>query len=170
MAESESDPHGAPTVPRPCFFYGTLMSPRVYSAVMTGLRNGHRLDKPLELPRTQKGVLHGYRRKCVRDAVYPAMVPSEPSHSVTGVLAHVQSYDEVKLLDIFEGSDYERRVVRVSLPEENGREVEAEVYVWIAGEDQLIDEEWSFEKFGKESADGFLRNVDEFDSVDNFQR
>ena len=63
-------------------------------------------------------------------------------------------------LDVFEGTEYERRKVRVKLlgdgngSEVNGvideEEVDTETYIWIAGEDALDDGEWDFEVFVKE--------------------
>lgn len=56
-------------------------------------------------------------------------------------------------LDIFEGDEYERRKVRCRVLEadgQEGEEVVAETYVWIAGEERLEDAEWDFEQFQRE--------------------
>jgi hypothetical protein len=72
-------------------------------------------------------------------------------------------------LDIFEGSEYERRKVKVRILEENnkskdglgnlsqkeednieGPEVEAETYIWTAGAQNLEESEWDFAEFVRE--------------------
>lgn len=57
-------------------------------------------------------------------------------------------------LDIFEGDEYERVKVRCKLlvdgKDDGGEEVEAETYVWIAGEERLEVQEWDFEEFRRE--------------------
>jgi hypothetical protein len=66
-------------------------------------------------------------------------------------------------LDIFEGSEYARRKVSVRVLEQEGdgigdvarpesqnvegEAVDAESYIWIAGEDRLESEEWDFTEF-----------------------
>jgi hypothetical protein len=64
-------------------------------------------------------------------------------------------------LDIFEGSDYTRKRVKVRVLKEGegkaedgykgqGEEVEAETYIWTASPDALEEEEWDFEEFVRE--------------------
>jgi hypothetical protein len=65
-------------------------------------------------------------------------------------------------LDIFEGTEYERRDIKVNILESKGRagdnehqdiegeEVAAQTYVWTAGEHRLEAEEWDFDHFVKE--------------------
>ena len=62
-------------------------------------------------------------------------------------------------LDIFEGSEYARRGVRVRILEEGrageglvecGEEVKAQTYIWIAGAGLLEEREWDFEEFRRE--------------------
>lgn len=56
-------------------------------------------------------------------------------------------------LDIFEGDEYERRKVRLRVFSEwgeDGEEVEAETYVWVAGREKLEGGEWDFEGFRRE--------------------
>lgn len=63
-------------------------------------------------------------------------------------------------LDIFEGSEYERQVVKARLlatvgsedgtGNVEGDEVEAETYIWVAGTDRLEAREWDFGEFKQE--------------------
>lgn len=75
--------------------------------------------------------------------------------------------EDIWRLDLFEGDEYERRRVRVQIMPANEphhtpsldqeldaaearEEMEAETYIWIAGEHRLEDEEWDFDEFVKE--------------------
>ena len=59
-------------------------------------------------------------------------------------------------LDVFEGSEYKRQRIRVTLLEdeegknEKEEEVETETYIWIAGEDALDEGEWDLNVFVRE--------------------
>lgn len=63
-------------------------------------------------------------------------------------------------LDIFEGSEYSRQVVKVRLlttvgdedgtGNVEGAEVQAETYIWVAGTDRLEEQEWDFGEFQRE--------------------
>ena len=86
------------------------------------------------------------------------MIPSfSPTSSVRGTFVSGLTEGDLWRLDIFEGDEYERRKVMVRLLGEGegkqdveGEEMEAETYVWIAGEENLEDEEWDFEHFCQE--------------------
>ena len=77
-------------------------------------------------------------------------------------------------LDIFEGDEYVRRKVKVRVLEtvgdEDGRgnvlgeeEVEAETYVWVAGEGLLEEGEWDFGVFQKEKIGRWVGASGEYD-------
>ncbi len=136
---------------------GTLMAPQVLHRVCHGtadpgksVRNSSLLVRP--------AVLHSYRRHKVRDADFPAVVPSSSaSHSVRGTLVTGLRDSDVRRLDIFEGSMYERRKVTVKLLAKvghadgtgnvEGHKVETEMYVWRLGRNHLEDDEWDFAEF-----------------------
>lgn len=86
-------------------------------------------------------------------------------------------------LDVFEGSEYVRRKVgvRVLLPStsrevkdegmgdlaqkeednvEGDEEVEAETYIWVAGEHRLEDDEWDFTEFVREKMGRWVGGVE----------
>lgn len=56
----------------------------------------------------------------------------------------------MRLLDVFEGKQYRRVGVRVSVL--GGEEVEALTYLFTAGEEGLEEGEWDFEEFRREKA------------------
>ncbi|KAG8807506.1 mitochondrial Homoaconitase, partial [Serendipita sp. 401] len=101
------------------FFYGTLLHPAVLKRVLGHEGNGLR---------HQPALLDGYTRHHVRDNTYPAVLPwdeakelfigtSEPlleERNVRGSLVTGFSKLDVDLLDIFEGDEYERRLVSVN--------------------------------------------------------
>lgn len=106
-------------------------------------------------------LLQGYRRHRVKHADYPAIVPCEKS-TVRGALVSGLSDGDLERLDIFEGSEYERRKVSARelkyegdmnvepTADQIGESVEADTYVWISPKSRLEEDEWDFEEFVKE--------------------
>jgi hypothetical protein len=102
------------------FFYGTLMAPQVLHRVIWGSPS-----------------------------------PPTPAHAALLTLVQGLTDGDIWRLDIFEGSEYARRRVRVCVLEEGnthgqGNEVDAETYIWTAGESRLEDDEWDFAEFVKD--------------------
>jgi len=164
---------------RTAFFYGTLMALSVLQRVTS-----HPSASPLKI---RPAILPHHRRHRIRSADYPAIlpVPSPQTHSsskpaasdpqssssaggVRGTYVTGLSTADIRRLDIFEGSEYERRKVKVRLlrvaegkmhsnhhggeegEEEEEEEVETETYVWTASPAELEDGEWDFEEFVRE--------------------
>lgn len=138
---------------RSAFFYGTLMAPQVLHRVCHGSTAP---DNPIYANHNLKAtpaILHNFRRHKVRHADYPAILPVAKS-TVRGTFVSGLTEADIWRLDLFEGDEYERQVVPVKLLTKvgdesgegnvEGEEVEAETYVWIAGESRLEDEEWDF--------------------------
>lgn len=145
--------------PHTAFFYGTLMAPKVLRRVCHG---PHARESATSSAITVRpALLKSYRRHRVLGAEYPAIVPHQPS-TVRGTLVEGLTDGDIWRLDIFEGDEYERKRVSVRVitseeqgtgepsEEQLGSEIQAESYIWIAGEDQLEDEEWDFEEFMRE--------------------
>lgn len=138
------------------FFYGTLMVPSILHRVIQNpaiaLPSSHITTSPALLPT--------FRRYRVRHADYPAILPSNDDGAcVKGTLVRGLSDGDMARLDRFEGGEYARRGVEVDVLSESGTDVgkkerratvEAETYVWIAGEEQLEAGEWDFDEFRKE--------------------
>ncbi|SRR6266498_4392155 len=123
----------------------------------------HGTPQPLPWQRSlftiQPALLHSYARHKVRFCDYPAIVPT-PNSSVRGTLVTGLTEGDIWRLDIFEGSEYARRKVKVRVLEKAGddtgvgnverEEVEAETYVWTADRNGLEAGEWDFGVFVRE--------------------
>ncbi|KAI9690683.1 MAG: hypothetical protein M1820_009917 [Bogoriella megaspora] len=162
------------------FFYGTLMHPPILQRVI----QNPSITLPSSNITTSPALLPGYTRHRVRHADYPAIIPPPPVSSssssnpsandngggseqpcVRGTLVQGLTRADIHRLDIFEGDEYERRVVSVTLlPSHSAsqkadtalRIVEVETYVWIAGEEGLEDREWDFDEFRREKLGRWL--------------
>jgi hypothetical protein len=157
------------------------MAPQVLHRVI----HGHPDPEPWQkaLLSFKPAVLHGYRRHRVHGADYPGIVPASEdafADKVLGTLVSGLTDGDLHRLDLYEGSEYERRAVAVrplrdsleldssSGPQRtDGRlrdvlaaaeaeiadeedEVAAVTYVWIAGMDRLEAAEWDFETFKRD--------------------
>ncbi|KAF8536412.1 AIG2-like family-domain-containing protein [Trichophaea hybrida] len=132
-----------------CFFYGTLMSPQVLSRVIYGTIN----PEPWQYKdlRIRPATLHDYCRHQVRHADYPG-ITKERGKSVKGTYVTGLNMGDMTRLDAFEGSEYDRVVVKVKVLNDDGtegEEVEGSVYVY-GDESHLVKAEWNFEEFVKE--------------------
>ncbi|KAF4555173.1 Hypothetical protein D9617_3g022450 [Elsinoe fawcettii] len=159
------------------FFYGTLIAPAILHRVIHGPSNPTFPTPSSSYVRTCPALLHSHRRHRVKGADYPAVIPASISSTVRGTFATGLTDADVRRLDIFEGDEYERRRVKVRklLPSnstdssmneseknkdleteqdtedmEEGEEVEADTYIWTAGEHRLEDQEWDFDTFKRE--------------------
>ena len=135
-----------------CIFYGPLTHPAILSRVIHGPANPT-FNEHNTYVVTKPAILSGYRRHRVLRADYPAITKdSTPGASVRGTLATGLTDNDVRRLDIFEGSEYERVPVKVVPISTSGQqeEIVAETYVWIAPQSRLEDAEWDFETFVKE--------------------
>ncbi|KAF2727855.1 hypothetical protein EJ04DRAFT_517006 [Polyplosphaeria fusca] len=149
------------------FFYGTLMAPPVLHRVIWG--NTSPPQALRDLIHIRPAILHGFQRHKVKHADYPAIIPAHDSFSVRGTLVTGLTDGDIWRLDIFEGYEYKRRKVTAKLlkqtngkeegmgdllqkEEDNseGEDMEAEVYVWVAGIKRLELEEWDFSEFVQE--------------------
>ncbi|KAK3325551.1 AIG2-like family-domain-containing protein [Apodospora peruviana] len=161
------------------FFYGTLMVPEVFYSVCYGTKSVPPAIAALHTFRP--AVLHGYCRRRVLHADYPGIVADE-GHSVLGTLATGLTRANMAKLDFFEGSQYERRRVCVSLladhdnvdnviirgndrVEEGNEEVDAEVYVFLA-RDELEEKEWDLDEFRREKLTKWTRAGYVFEDCD----
>jgi gamma-glutamylcyclotransferase (GGCT)/AIG2-like uncharacterized protein YtfP len=110
-------------------------------------------------------ILHGYCRRRVKGADYPGIV-ADADHIVRGSLVTGLTPANLRLLDYFEGNEYERREVPVRLLLEvgedkgagnvEGEECVAYVYVYLKAE-QLEAKEWDFQEFRREKMQKWTR-------------
>ncbi len=125
----------------PVFTYGSLMFDPVWQRVVQG--------RYASLP----AHVEGFRRLCVRDEHYPALVASRRKDRVTGRLYLDVSEDDLLRLDRFEGTDY----VRLSIPAhlEDGRFLIAETYLATPAM-RLLDLDWDPEVFAQHGLAAFM--------------
>lgn len=129
------------------------MAPKVLHRVCHGSTSPTNPIYATHALKTTPAILYGHRRHRVKHADYPAIL-SHPTSTVRGTFVTGLTDADIWRLDIFEGSEYSRQEVQVRLLGDDGEEtedvVEAETYIWIAGEEQLEDAEWDFEEFKRE--------------------
>lgn len=126
------------------------MAPEVFFSVCYGDANPPEVIKNLHT--FSPAVLHGHCRHRVKMADYPAVV-AEEGHSVRGVYATGLTDANMVKLDYFEGSEYERKKVKVRLLEgesaSEGEEKDVVAYIFLFPE-RLERGEWDFEQFRKD--------------------
>lgn len=126
-------------------------------------------------------ILHKHSRHKVRFCDYPAVIPSSSdslppssSSSVRGTYIRGLTDEDISRLDIYEGDEYVREVVKIrtlaqawdddagigiveeEAEEEAEEEVETETYLWIAGEDALEESDWDFAEFKRDKLRSWL--------------
>lgn len=113
------------------FTYGSLM----FAEVWQPLVGGRYLSEPAVLP--------GYRRFAVPGVAYPGIVAA-PGQEVAGLLYRDVAPDDLARLDLFEGAEYRRDALPVTLAD--GTVLVAETYVWL-DHGRLSDAAWLPEAF-----------------------
>lgn len=123
-------------------------------------------------------ILHKHSRHKVRFCDYPAVIPSSHHHSssssssVRGTYVRGLTDEDIWRLDVYEGDEYERKVVKIRTLAQVGddagignveaEEVETETYLWIAGEDALEESEWDFAEFKRDKLRAWLMLEDHY--------
>ncbi|CAK4016351.1 Hypothetical predicted protein [Lecanosticta acicola] len=150
--------------PRAAFFYGTLMAPQVLHRVCHGSMSPSNPIYTLSSLTTTPALLPSHRRHRVKNADYPAILPTTPSDntnaSVRGTYVSGLTDSDIWRLDIFEGDEYTRKIVKVKLlsndddgdhASETGDDVvECETYIWTSDPERLEAKEWDFAEFQRE--------------------
>ncbi|KAI0012802.1 AIG2-like family-domain-containing protein [Xylariaceae sp. FL0662B] len=157
------------------FFYGTLMAPEVFFTVCYRFSNEN-VALLKSIHKFQPAMLHGFCRRRVQDADYPGITP-DSDHEVRGMYVTGLTDANIFHLDNFEGSEYERKKVKVRLLEKvgnnqgeghvEGEEVECEVYVFKYPS-SLENREWDFEEFRTQKMKRWTREDYDFDDTDHF--
>jgi gamma-glutamylcyclotransferase (GGCT)/AIG2-like uncharacterized protein YtfP len=126
------------------FVYGTLTFPTIFKAV-TG-----------KSFKTDSATLEGHKRYSVLTKEgykpYPG-ITKEMGSSVQGVLVYELDDQALSTIDFFEGDEYQRVAVIVSI---EGELVPAYTYVWRGGSGKSLDGEWSPEDFRKNYLDYYI--------------
>ena len=123
------------------FTYGSLMYPEVFGPVT------------LASPRCHRARLDGWSRHAIRARTYPAAVPAAGA-SIEGVLWMELDEDAMRRLDRFEGDEYVRQQVFVTLPD--GERVNAQIYRWLDSA-SLLPSDWSSDTFERHYLSDFFR-------------
>lgn len=113
------------------FTYGSLMFAEVWQPLVGGRY------------RSEPAVLPGYRRFAVPGVAYPGIVAA-PGQEVAGLLYRDVAPDDLARLDLFEGAEYRREALPVTLAD--GSVLVAETYVWL-DHGRLSDAAWLPEAF-----------------------
>ncbi|KAH9909804.1 AIG2-like family-domain-containing protein [Xylariomycetidae sp. FL2044] len=156
------------------FFYGTLMAAEVFFTVC--YRSSVEDVATLKgLHKFQPAILHGYCRRRVEYCDYPGIIP-DPEHEVRGMYVTGLTDANMYHLDSFEGSEYERKKVKVRLLSKvgdekgqgnvEGEEVECEVYVYKNPID-LEDREWDYKDFRENKMKNWTREDYGFEDTDH---
>ena len=108
-------------------------------------------------------LLPGYKRHRVRWADYPAITPYDAlptgaNDGVRGTVVTGLADCDIARLEAFEGSQYERRPVTIKVLEGQGegKELQAETFVWTAGVKLLDPKEWDFKHFMRERSRAWI--------------
>jgi gamma-glutamylcyclotransferase (GGCT)/AIG2-like uncharacterized protein YtfP len=116
------------------FTYGSLMFPQVWQRVVRGAY------------RSAAARLDGHARFEISGETYPGVIAAAGA-AVSGVLYFDVSAEDVAALDAFEGSEYRRDSVAVTL--ESGETLAAGIYIYLLPE-KLSKSPWLPEKFQME--------------------
>ncbi|CZR69550.1 related to disease resistance protein aig2 [Phialocephala subalpina] len=154
------------------FFYGTLMAAEILYRVCYGTSKVHEfpiLQRAASKLEIRPALLYNYCRHRVLEADYPAIIPQQ-GHTVRGTYVTGLTDDNIRKLDRFEGSQYSRQKVNVTIlsdGQEKGEVVEAQTYIWSAGVDYLEKQEWDYEDFRKNKMHLWTDTSREFEDLDN---
>ena len=146
------------------------MAPHVLYRVCYSTTKPSQLQK--DLISVKPAILHSFRRHKVLHYDYPAIVPS-PSSTVRGTIISGLTDGDLWRLNIFEGDEYKRRMVKTKILDrvENerregnieGEKIEVNTYIWIVGEKELEEGEWDFAEFTREKMGRWVGGSEEYD-------
>lgn len=120
-------------MPHHLFVYGSLLFEEVWNRVVHGT-----------YPRLA-ATLDGYRRVALRGRTYPGLI-RDPGAMVEGLACLSLSDGDLRRLIDFEGDEYDRATVRVTLTD--GRSLGATVFLYSPRHaHRLTDEPWDPKRF-----------------------
>lgn len=135
------------------FTYGTLMVPSIFFAVTGQHRPAH------------EACLPGYARFCLKNEVYPGIIPS-PGHRTNGIIYFDVDKPGIRKLDIFEGDYYLRTPVRVTT--KDGKTHDAQTYVIKDQYRHLLSKkQWDIETFNNNYNNEFRNKYSGFSAICN---
>lgn len=125
------------------FVYGTLLSSEIIKTLTGKSFN------------TTTAVLLGYKRYCIKDGDYPAIIYSEDSDTTGKVIENVDDLS-LDIISFYEGDEYEKKKVTVLL---NGQLKDVLTFVWVGRTEILEDRGWDYPYFQKNFLDEYLNFV-----------
>ena len=125
------------------FVYGTLMFP----AILKGLTG-----KDF---RSEKAILHGFKRTRVTNCDFPAVFP-EQNYNVQGLVVFDVDEKSMQVLSFFEGDQYLKTNQQVYT---TCKKYEAIVFVWNDSLNLPGTTDWSMEEFKIESLGNYVTNI-----------
>jgi gamma-glutamylcyclotransferase (GGCT)/AIG2-like uncharacterized protein YtfP len=125
------------------FVYGTLQSPEIVKK-LTG-----------KSFKTSPAILQGYKRYCVKECDYPAVIQQKEAEISGMVLENVDKLS-LDIISFYEGDEYEKKILPVLV---NVLMKNAIAFIWIADINNLKKEEWNFEEFEKRRLEHYLEVV-----------
>lgn len=125
------------------FVYGSLLFPEIADGLCRCRVN------------TAAATLKGFARYALKGADYPAIIPHDGSKVTGKVLLNIDE-KAIKLLQFYEGDEYEMRSVEV---ETESAKIKAIAFVWNAGNKFLENFDWSIDKFKTESLEFYRDKI-----------
>jgi len=125
------------------FVYGTLKSPEIVKK-LTG-----------KLFKTSPAVLKGYKRYCVKECDYPAVIQQNDVETIGLVLENIDDLS-LDIISFYEGDEYEKMQLTVNM---NGKSTDVLTFVWVNGNELLDKKKWNLQKFEKTSLQYYLNKV-----------
>jgi gamma-glutamylcyclotransferase (GGCT)/AIG2-like uncharacterized protein YtfP len=128
------------------FVYGSLMFDVVWQRIARTSNPG--------VPATA----HGWSVRSLQGVSYPGLVPAPPDSLAQGLLRTKVSPAALARLDAFEGPDYLRQLIAITLPDGSP----SSAWAWIvspAARHLVLPETWDAETFARDSLTDFLRNA-----------
>jgi gamma-glutamylcyclotransferase (GGCT)/AIG2-like uncharacterized protein YtfP len=134
------------------FTYGSLMFEDVWKRVVLGNYENY------------TGTLFGYRRRCLSEESYPVAFEGSPHERIWGRIYLNVNNEDLARLDVFEGSQYERKSENVEL--DDGKSINADVYILKTKYyDKIVDTPWDVEWFEHIGMAQFLEKYQGFSEV-----
>jgi hypothetical protein len=107
-------------------------------------------------PLVQPAVLEGYACFSVVGKDYPALIQYNKTSIVDGLLLYPQVKSQRRKIDDFEGEPYLVAPVQVAVVGDEGQIVDADVYLWNGGHDEVSAEHWDLDTFIRERLDDWI--------------
>lgn len=145
------------------FVYGTLMAPEVVNILLDRVPYNQKC-RLIQMATTPSTV---YRRHPVRSQVFPGMIlannnttTTTTSESIPGILYRGLTVTEMKRLDYFESTEYEKKPCTVVVTEKDNQVEQAVTYIWTNPQSELVlEQEWSYEYFRDNHLQDYLNNT-----------